>query len=100
MTRHFESIRILLHQREAKRIMSKTITLRISEDHYEAFRQYAKKENRKISNAIETLAIKELGNALFADDFEMERILADTDLVARIKAGVKQAKERKGRLVE
>ena len=37
--------------------MSKTITLRISEDHYEAFKQYATKENRKISNAIETLCI-------------------------------------------
>ena len=44
--------------------MSKTITLRISEDHYEAFKQYAKTENRKISNAIETLAMKELENTL------------------------------------
>ncbi len=80
--------------------MSKTITLRISEDHYEAFKQYARTENRKISNAIETLAIRELENTLFADDFEMEGILADKDLLARIKAGVKQAKERKGRFVE
>ena len=36
--------------------MSKTVTLRISEDHYQAFKQYAKNENRKMSNAIETLA--------------------------------------------
>jgi hypothetical protein len=80
--------------------MSKTITLRISEDHYEAFKQYARTENRKISNAIETLAMKELEKALFADDFEMEGILADENLLARIKAGTKQAKERKGRFVE
>ena len=52
--------------------MSKTITLRVSEDHYEAFKQYAKRENRKISNAIETLALKQLENVQFADELEME----------------------------
>lgn len=77
--------------------MSKTITLRISEDHYEAFKQYAKTENRKISNAIETLAMKELENSLFTDSFETEGILSDENLLERIKAGVKQAKDKKGR---
>ena len=100
MTTIFDVVRIQLHHLEGERIMSKTITLRISEDHYEAFKQYAKTENRKISNAIETLAMKELENALFADDFEMEGILADGNLLARIKAGTKQAKNRKGRFVE
>jgi len=80
--------------------MSKTITLRISEDHYEAFRQYAKKENRKVSNAIETLALKQLESAQFVDGLEMEGILADRDLIARIGAGAKQAKAKKGRFVE
>jgi len=80
--------------------MSKTITLRISEDHYEAFKKYAQTENRKISNAIETLAMRQLENAVFADGFEMEGILADEKLLARIKEGTKQAKERKGRFVE
>lgn len=80
--------------------MSKTITLRISEDHYEAFKQYAKTENRKISNAIETLAMKELENTLFTDPFETEGILSDKNLLERIKTGAKHAKERKGRFVE
>jgi hypothetical protein len=80
--------------------MSKTITLRISEDHYEAFKKYAQAENRKISNAIETLAMKELENTLFTDSFETEGILSDEKLLERIKAGTKQAKERKGRFVE
>ncbi|RPJ01424.1 MAG: CopG family transcriptional regulator [Candidatus Aminicenantes bacterium] len=80
--------------------MSKTITLRVSEDHYEAFRQYAKKENRKVSNAIETLALKQLESAQFVDGLEMEGILADRDLIARIGAGAKQAKAKKGRFVE
>ena len=80
--------------------MSKTITLRISEDHYEAFKKYAKTENRKISNAIETLAMKELENTLLTDSFETEGILSDENLLERIKSGMKQAKERKGRFVE
>jgi hypothetical protein len=80
--------------------MSKTITLRVSEDHYEAFRQYAKKENRKVSNAIETLALKQLENAQFVDGLEMEGILADKDLAARIDRGARQAKAKKGRFIE
>jgi hypothetical protein len=80
--------------------MSKTITLRISEDHYEAFKKYAQRENRKISNAIETLAMKQLDNVNFTDDRETAEILSDKDLVARIKRGAKQAKEGKGRIVE
>jgi len=80
--------------------MSKTVTLRISEDHYQAFKQYAKNENRKMSNAIETLALKRLEEVQFADGLEMEGIMADKDLLARIERGAKQAKARKGRVVE
>jgi hypothetical protein len=80
--------------------MSKTITLRIPEDNYEAFKQYAKKENRKVSNAIETLALKQLEITQFADGLEMEGILADKDLLARIKRGARQARAKKGRIVE
>jgi hypothetical protein len=77
--------------------MSKTITLRMSEDHCEAFKQYAKKENRKISNAIETLALRHLEEVQFADGLEMAGILTDKDLLARIERGAKQAKVKKGR---
>jgi len=94
-----EHFRIHLHHLEANRIMSKTITLRVSEDHYETFKRYAKNENRKISNAIETLALKQLEHIQFADEPEMAGILADRGLVARIGRGVKQAGEKKGRLV-
>lgn len=80
--------------------MSKTITLRVSEDHYEAFKRYAQRENRNISNAIETLALKQIERLSFADDDEMENILADRGLISRIKTGARQAKERKGRFVE
>jgi hypothetical protein len=77
--------------------MTKTITLRISEAHYQAFKNYAQKENRKISNAIETLALRQLKKANLLEDLETEGILSDEDLMGRIKAGVKQAREGKGR---
>ena len=80
--------------------MPKTITLRISEDHYEAFKRYAQAENRKIANAIETLALTKLEEAYFTDRFETEGILSDADLLKRIGTGIKQAKDRKGRFVE
>jgi hypothetical protein len=80
--------------------MSKTITLRISEDHYEAFKKYAKQDNRKISNAIETLALRQLETTQFVGKLEMEGILADKDLLGRIRRGVKQAGAKKGRFVE
>ncbi|MGZ5468669.1 MAG: DUF6290 family protein [Candidatus Aminicenantales bacterium] len=80
--------------------MSRTITLRVSEDHYDAFKKYAEQDNRKISNAIETLALKQLESAQFVEGIEMEGILADKDLVARIAKGGKQAKAKKGRFVE
>jgi predicted CopG family antitoxin len=79
--------------------MSKTITLRISEDHYEMFKSYALKENRKISNAIETLALKQLEATQFVGKSEMEGILADKDLLGRIRRGVKQGGAKKGRFV-
>ena len=77
--------------------MSKTITLRISEDHYEAFKKYANTENRKISNAIETLALKQLEKAQLTEEYDTEGILSDKNLLERIKAGTKQAKDKKGR---
>lgn len=80
--------------------MSKTITLRVSEDHYEAFKKYAQTENRKISNAIETLAMKQLENTVFVNDYEMAGIFSDEKLLARIRTGTKQVEEKKGRFVD
>jgi hypothetical protein len=80
--------------------MSKTVTLRVSEDNYNLLKAYARSENRKLSNAVETLAMKRLEEELFVDKFEMEGILADGDLSERLKAGHAQAKKGQGRFVE
>ena len=79
--------------------MSKTITLRISEDNYNLLKAYAKSENRKLSNAMETLAMRRLEEELFVDPYEMAGILADRDLLERLKTGHLQTKKGRGRFV-
>jgi uncharacterized protein (DUF1778 family) len=80
--------------------MSKTVTLRLKEDAYKIFSEAARAENRSLSNLIETAALNKLREQQFVDDAEMAEILADENLVVRLRQGSKQAKERKGRFVE
>jgi predicted CopG family antitoxin len=79
--------------------MSKTITLRLDEETYEKFFNAAKADNRSISNLIQTLAIRKLQEDAIMDDFEVSDILSDEKLLASLKKGSKQAKERKGRFI-
>jgi hypothetical protein len=80
--------------------MNKTLTLRISGEHYHRLKAYARAENRKLSNALETLAMKQLDEELFVEPFEMRGILTDEGLLGRLKTGHNQAKKLKGRFVE
>ena len=80
--------------------MSKTVTLRLKEDVYKIFVEAARAENRSISNLIETAALKNVSEQQFVDDAEMAEILADENLIARLRRGSKEAKTRKGRFVE
>ncbi|MCK5487990.1 MAG: hypothetical protein KAI86_17345 [Desulfobacterales bacterium] len=80
--------------------MSKTVTLRLKENVYKIFVEAATAENRPISNLIETAALNKVREQQFVDDAEMAEILADKDLVERLKQGSKEASERKGRFVE
>lgn len=80
--------------------MSKTVTLRLKDDVYNAFMEAALAENRPLSNLIETAAINKIREQQFVDDVEMAEILADRELVKRIKQGSREARSRKGRFVE
>jgi uncharacterized protein (DUF1778 family) len=80
--------------------MSKTVTLRLKENVYKIFVEAAKAENRPISNLIVTAALNKVREQQFVDDAEMAEILADKDLVERLKQGSKEAAEQKGRFVE
>lgn len=100
LTRQRDAIRINMNHPEGNCIMPKTITLRLSDEDFQLFQAFAKAENRTLANAIETLALKQIGEELFADDFEMKEILENKDLRERLKAGSSEAKRMKGRFVE
>ncbi len=79
--------------------MAKTVTLRLDDDVYEELREAAEAERRPLSNLIETSALSKVREAQFVDDVEMADILSNEDLIRRLKAGSRQARKRKGRIV-
>jgi len=80
--------------------MAKTITLRVSDETYEKLMAAARVEKRSLSNMIEILALKKLDEDIFADQIEMDEILAKTELMKKLQRGTKQAKDRKGAFVK
>lgn len=79
--------------------MPKTITLRLSDETYRKFNSAAVKDNRSISNLIETLALKKLNEEMFTDKFETEEIFANTDLLKKLERGHSHARLKKGKLI-
>jgi predicted transcriptional regulator len=80
--------------------MSKTVTLRLNDEVYKALSEAARAENRPLSNLIETAALARIRDQQFADDVELAEILANEELLKRIKKGSRNARARKGRFVE
>jgi hypothetical protein len=80
--------------------LSKTITLRLSEETYRMFSDYAVADNRPISNLIETAAIKYLRESSLASPEEMAGIRADRKLVSKLRAGSESARKRQGRFAD
>jgi predicted transcriptional regulator len=77
--------------------MPKTVTLRLDDRIYDELREAAKAENRPLSNLIETAALSRVREQQFVDDAEMAEILGNQKLLARLRAGSRQARRRKGR---
>ena len=79
--------------------MSKVITLRLSEEEYEKIAVAAQSEHRPISNFITTEVLKEIEESYYVDSIEMAQIKSDKRLLDKLKAGHKDAKRMKGKLV-
>jgi predicted transcriptional regulator len=77
--------------------MSKTVTLRLSDDVYRRFKSLAEDDNRPLSNFIETAALRFVDEHLYADEFEMAAIRGDEELNASLHRGMADAKAGKGR---
>ncbi len=79
--------------------MPKTVTLRLDDKLYGRFRRLAERDNRPLSNFIETAALRFVENEQFVDEFEMDEIRANRALNESIKRGHRDAKARRGRFV-
>jgi predicted transcriptional regulator len=79
--------------------MSKTVTLRLPETTYQRFLILAERENRPLSNFIETAAFRYTESDQYADDFEMAEIQANAALNQSLKRGAKDAKAGRGQFV-
>ncbi len=79
--------------------MPKTVTLRLDDVSYDIIKKHAQADNRPLSNYIETATLKFIEEADYVDDFEMEAILNDEDLMKSLKKGSKDAANGKGRFV-
>lgn len=78
--------------------MSKTVTLRLDEQIYKRLRALAERDNRPLSNFIETAALRFIESEQYVDEFEMEEIRANKELNASLKRGLSDAKAKRGRL--
>lgn len=79
--------------------MSKIVTLRVAEPVYDVFRTMAERENRPLSNFIETAALRYVEEQAVVDEFEMREIAGNAKLNSSLKRGHADAKARRGRFV-
>ena len=79
--------------------MSKTITLRLSEEEYKKIQAVAGIEHRPISNFITATVLEEIEESYYVDPIEMAQIKSDKKLIEKLKLGHHDAKKMKGRFV-
>jgi predicted transcriptional regulator len=80
--------------------MSKTVTLRLSDDVYQLFRESAESDNRPLSNFIETATKRFIEQSELAGEAEMTGIRANAALNRSIRRGHSDARSKRGRLVD
>lgn len=79
--------------------MAKTLTMRLDDETYQTFVRAAKAERRSLANLVETSALQGILESRFVDDAEMAEIVSRPELVRRLRAGSRDARKRKGRIV-
>ncbi len=79
--------------------MSKIVTVRLADEEYRRIVLGARNEHRPISNFIAALVLKELDEGAYVDAVEMAQIRSDKTLLEKLKAGHRDAKNRRGKLV-
>ena len=77
--------------------MSKTITVRLSNEEYEQIALSAEHEHRPISNFITHIVINKLKESHYVDSIEMAQIRSDEKLLKKLNRGHKEAREIRGK---
>jgi len=80
--------------------MSKTVTLRLSDDVYQLFRQSAENDNRPLSNFIETATKRFIEQSELADETEMAEIRGSAALNRSIRRAHSDVRAKRGRFVD
>ena len=79
--------------------MAKVVTVRLSDQEYRRIAEAAKYERRPLSSFMTLMVIKGIEEGDFVDAVEMDQILSDKRLMAKLQTGHREAKQRKGRLI-
>ena len=80
--------------------MTKTVTLRLDDDTYQACSDAARADGRSLANLIQRAALLKIQEEQFIDEAEMAEIMANAALVERMREGSEDARLRRGRFVE
>jgi len=73
--------------------MSKTITLRLSDEEYDQISTCADNEHRPISNFITYAVLEKIKESISVNAIEMEQIRSDEKLLKKLKRGHKEAQK-------
>ena len=79
--------------------MAKVVTVRLSDEEYRKIATAAKLERRPLSNFMTLMVIRSIAEGDYVDAVEMDQITSDKRLMAKLRAGHRDARQRKGRLV-
>ncbi|MBN1394816.1 MAG: hypothetical protein JW959_07320 [Pirellulales bacterium] len=80
--------------------MPKTVTLRLSDDVYQLFRQSAENDNRPLSNFIETATRRYIEESELTDEVETAETLGNASLNESIRRGHADALSKRGQYVD
>jgi len=80
--------------------MATTIKLNLKENEYKMLKSFAKKENRSLSNLLKTAVIKFIEESRLIDDFEMQEILKNSELIRKLKTGSRDTKNKLGKFID
>ena len=79
--------------------MAKVVSVRLSDAEYRKIAAGARLERRPLSNFMTMIVLKGIEEGDYVDAVEMAQIRSDPRLMAKLRAGHRDAQQHRGRLV-